>query len=70
MNEIAKMYHPNRVHIVTSLKPFIKSLDKNKNWKCCRYGRVSKGSGSIHNKKVVDSSSNARATATFEFINE
>ena len=41
INEIAKLYIKNhRVRITTSLKPYIKALNKHKNWKCVRYGRV------------------------------
>lgn len=69
MNEISNLYKNNRVRITTSLKSFIKSLEKNKNWKCVRFGRVSSGSGSgsIHNKNKQTHSNN-RITATFERI--
>ena len=40
MNEIAKLYEDDRIRITTSLKPFMMTLNKNKNWKCVRSGRV------------------------------
>lgn len=71
MNKIANLYPDNRVRIITSLKPFIQALDKNKNWVCKHFGRLSKGSksGGIHNKNVKNSTSNNRITATFEYKN-
>lgn len=68
MNEVANIYKNNRIRITTSLKPFIISLKKNKEWKCVRFGRVGSGSGSIHNKKNVDNFSFNRITATFERV--
>jgi predicted acetyltransferase len=70
MQEIAKIYNGNRIRITTSLKSFIQSIKKNKNWKCVRFGRVSSGSGSgsIHNKTNKQNFSSNRITATFEFI--
>lgn len=50
MNEISFLYKENRVRITTSLKSFIISLKKSKNWKCVRFGRVNSGSGSIKKK--------------------
>ncbi len=68
---IAKMYSENkRVRITTSLKPFIIALNKNKKWKCVRYGRVGKlGSNSMFGSSASKkSTSHNRITGTFEFI--
>lgn len=69
INEIANLHNDkNRIRITSSLKPFISSLKNNIKWKCVRFGRVSSGSGSIHNKKNVNSFSYNRITATFEYV--
>lgn len=68
MNEVSNLYPNDRIRITTSLKPFIESLNKNKDWKCVRFGRVGNpGKTSlIHNKKAESSVSYNRITATFE----
>lgn len=69
MNEVAKMYHGNRIRITTSLKPFMMALNKNNNWKCVRSGRVnvstSKGFQNMNDAK--SSVSRNRITATFQY---
>lgn len=66
MNEIASSYAQDRIRITTSLKPFMTALNKNKNWKCVRSGRVAKtGKNSmIKSSKTV---SYNRITATFQY---
>jgi len=70
MELIANQYPKDRIRITTSLKPFMQSLKNHKKFKCVRFGRVSSGSGSIHNKNKIESFSFNRITATFEFIKE
>lgn len=71
MNIIAEIQKNNnyKTRIVTSLKPFIISLNKTKKWKLKRMNRISSGSGSgsIHNKKNINSFSYNRITASFEY---
>ncbi len=68
INTIAKIYKENRIRITTSLKPFMKALNNNKNWICVRSGRVGQpGKNSkIHNKSSSSVSYN-RITATFQY---
>tara|TARA_R100000781_G_scaffold112221_2_gene79292 strand:+ start:2198 stop:2401 length:204 start_codon:yes stop_codon:yes gene_type:complete len=67
MNEIAKLYNKNhRVRVITSLKPFINALNKNKDWKCKRFGRANKPGKNATRAKTIP---NKRLTATFEFLN-
>ena len=70
MNEISRLYRNDRVRITTSLKSFISSLKKNKDWKCVRFGRVGRPGKSslIHDRKKDCSVSYDRITATFERI--
>ena len=69
MNEISDLYKSDRIRITTSLKSFIKSMEKNKKWKCVRFGRTV-----LDNKSASESmkraSSKNRITATFEKIKE
>ena len=65
MNEISNLYETDRIRIITSLKPFIKTLSKNRDWKCLRFSRVSDG-GKHASKSIQKSLSNNRITATFE----
>ena len=69
MASISDLYKSERIRITTSLKPFIKSLKKNKEWKCVRFGRAITDSktGKLHNKST-DSGSNNRITATFQRV--
>lgn len=69
MKLIADMYNGNRIRITTSLKPFMIALNKNKNWKCVRSGRVGNPgkSSKIHNKNKDCSVSYNRITATFQY---
>ena len=62
----------NKIRIVTSLKPFINALKKNKKFKLLRFCRHSKGSytGKIHNNKKQKSTSHNRITASFEYIGD
>lgn len=68
MEAIAEIYKNDRVRITTSLKPFVNSLKKSKNWICVRFGRVGvPGTNSkIYNKNQDCSVSYNRITATFE----
>ena len=61
MNAVADVYKEKgeRVTIITSLKPFIKSLKRNPSWKCIRFGRAAAGS-------KINTSSN-RITGSFEY---
>lgn len=70
MNEIADLYKSERIRITTSLKPFIESLKRNRNWKCVRFGRVGQPGKSslIHNRSKDSSVSYNRITATFERV--
>lgn len=70
MNEISDLYNNDRVRITTSLKPFIESMSKNKNWKCVRFGRVScsTGKGFQNSKNEKSSVSTNRITATFQKV--
>lgn len=72
MESIADLYKGQRIRIVTSLKPFIIALKKNKNWKCVRFDRVSAGfrSEKINSIYKKESTSHNRITATFEKIKE
>lgn len=69
MESVADLYKGQRIRIITSLKPFIISLQKNKNWKCMRFDRVSGGSSTvnIHSIYKKESTSHNRITATFEY---
>jgi GNAT superfamily N-acetyltransferase len=69
MTYVASLYAEKgyQISITTSLKGFILSLKRNKDWKLVRYGRVSSGSGKIHNKNVHLSTSHERLTATFYY---
>lgn len=58
-----------RYRSVTSNPSMIFSRKRNKNWILDRKGRVSSGSGSIHNKNKKGSSSNNRITTSWEYIN-
>lgn len=69
MNEVSCLYkEENRIRITSSLKSFIEALNRNKNWKCVRFGRVGRTgeSSAIHNKSSHCSVSRNRITATFE----
>lgn len=69
MKIISDLYFKNgeRIRIVTSLKPFIETLKKSKDWNLKRFDRVGSGSGSIHNKKNTSNFSFNRITASFEY---
>lgn len=69
MNLISDLYKGNRVRITTSLKPFMKALDKNNNWICVRSGRVGNPgkSSKIHSQDKDCSVSRNRITATFQY---
>lgn len=56
----------------TSNPAMIRSLSNSSKWICTRIGRVSNGSGSgkIQNKFIKGSTSSARITASFEYINK
>jgi len=54
--------------ITTSLKALCLTLQKSASWKCYRFGRVSSGSGKIHNKQVKGSTSHDRLTGSFAYI--
>ena len=58
-----------KVHIVTSLKGFGKSLLKDKKWKLLHYGMISKHGGNFKNKLNLYSSSN-RNTYSFKYIGD
>lgn len=66
MNEVASLYkEQNRIRITSSLKSFIEALNRNKSWKCVRFGRVS---GGTKTALLKDSVSLNRITATFEMV--
>lgn len=70
MTVVSDLYKNDRIRITTSLKPFITSLKRSKNWLCVRFGRAMAGkktTGSIH--KYMEGGSFNRITATFERIN-
>jgi len=69
LNVISDLYKNDRIRITTSLKPFIKALDKQKTWKCVRFGRVGKAgeTSKIHSTKESSSVSYNRITATFQY---
>lgn len=69
LDNVANIYKKtgHRVNIVTSAPSLIFSLKRSSKWICSRKGRVSSGSGSIHNKNRKGSTSNSRITTTFEF---
>lgn len=73
MNYMGEIYYKKgfELSITTSLKGFIQSLNKNKNWVLTRYGRVGSGSGSgsVHNKYKENSTSRKRLTASFFYKN-
>lgn len=70
LKNISEIYKKkgNRITIVTSAPSLIFSLKKSLNWNCLRKGRVSSGSGSIHNKNKKGSTSSNRITVSFEYI--
>lgn len=71
MNSVADIYKGNRVRITTSLKPFICALNKSADWKCVRFGRVSRvgQTGMLYRAKKKEITSYNRITATFERTN-
>jgi len=70
METVSSEYSNYRIRIITSLKPFILSLKKNKNWNCVRFGRVQKSgqTSSIYSNNKKGSISCDRITATFERV--
>lgn len=66
METITDLYKNDRIRITTSLKPFIKSLENNKKWKCVRFGRTVLNSKSA-SESMKRASSKNRITATFEY---
>lgn len=67
MNEVSSLYPKDRIRITTSLKPFIESLNNNRDWRCVRFGRVGKPGVTSKIHSIKDSAvSYNRITATFE----
>lgn len=68
MNLVADLYPTDRVRITTSLKPFMRALNKSKDWVCVRNGRVGQGGKTslIHSNNEKSSVSHNRITATFQ----
>lgn len=71
LNFIGKRYLENkqRYSIVTSTPALVYGLKQYNNWALTRYGKVSSGSGKIHNKNKKGSTSCRRFTTTWEMIN-
>lgn len=69
MNEVCGLYKGNRIRITTSLKPFMISLNNNKQWFCVRSSRVhcATSNGFQNSKKEKSSVSTNRVTATFQY---
>jgi len=72
-NFIAEYYiMQNKSFITTTSSPaLINSMKNDKNWRCTRIGRASKGgsNGLIQNKNKDKSTSNDRITTSWEYVN-
>lgn len=67
---VAQMFKNNgfKFNSVTTNPALSFLRNKSKNWKLRRHGRVSSGSGSVHNKNVKGSTSANRITMTWEYV--
>jgi GNAT superfamily N-acetyltransferase len=67
---VANLYVQNKKGFIstTSAPSMIIARNKNKNWVCTRFGRVSSGSGKIQNKNDKSSTSCKRITTSWEYV--